>query len=999
LSHNEVTAIAEDEGGNLWVGTRGGGLDRLVEGDRIAFVHHAHRGDDPRSLSSDTVRALYKDSRGDLWIGTNAGLDRLVPGTAAEFVRHSADADAPGSLSHPVVTSIAEDRHGNLWVGTLGGGLNKLDRTTGRFTTYSEKDGLSSNLVNAVLLDDRGRVWMSTARGIARYDPESKAFRHYGPEDGVQSDEFTIGVAHRDGRGRMLFGGPNGLNDFHPEDIEDNPYRPPVVLTDLLVSNESVPLSEDGILTRNIGATERLALAYTDSQFAFEFSALNFRQPRKNRFAYRLDGFDEDWTHTHAENRRAVYTNVPPGRYTFRVKAANDDGLWNEDGRALAITIVPPWWHSLWFRGALLLGVLSLAYGGYRWRVGALERGSRKLEAKVSERTESLRLSEDRFRALSESTAEGIGIQEQGTLVDFNVALARIFGYEPDELRGKPILDLIAPESHNEVLSRIESGYEGAYEFTGLKKDGSRIAAEIHVRTIHHGGRVLRAGAIRDVTERKTKEAELLAAKEAAESANRAKSKFLSTMSHELRTPLHAILGFARIIARDASLSGEQRENATIIGRSGEHLLGLIDDVLEMSKLEAGRSALQIGYVDLRATAGIVEEMMRVRAREAGLALVIEEAPDAPAYALCDEHKLRQVLINLVGNAIKYTPQGRVTLRLCAAEIEGQSAVRFEVEDSGIGIASDRISEIFEPFVRHENPRVRATGTGLGLPISQEYVRLMGGSGIQAESRPGEGSVFSFTLPCGPAPAPDQARSTRPGRRVVALEPGEPEVRILIADDDAIGRKLLRRTLEPVGFAIEVAADGREALALHGSWHPHAILIDMRMPRMDGLSAVRGIREAEAGGDGASRTVVVGLTAEAFEEENREMALASGCDDFVTKPFRESELFELLRRHLGVRYVYEEPSEVARIEVREIDLDRRMRNLSPSLLAGLERAAAALDAQAIERLIEAIRAQDSPAAEDLLALAREFRYQRILALARDARDAARPLAVIDAPRG
>jgi DNA-binding response OmpR family regulator len=165
------------------------------------------------------------------------------------------------------------------------------------------------------------------------------------------------------------------------------------------------------------------------------------------------------------------------------------------------------------------------------------------------------------------------------------------------------------------------------------------------------------------------------------------------------------------------------------------------------------------------------------------------------------------------------------------------------------------------------------------------------------------------------------------------------------------------------------------------------------------LSAVRGIREAEAGGDGASRTVVVGLTAEAFEEENREMALASGCDDFVTKPFRESELFELLRRHLGVRYVYEEPSEVARIEVREIDLDRRMRNLSPSLLAGLERAAAALDAQAIERLIEAIRAQDSPAAEDLLALAREFRYQRILALARDARDAARPLAVIDAPRG
>jgi PAS domain S-box-containing protein len=986
LSHNEVMAIAEDDRGHLWVGTWGGGLDQLVEGERITFIHHRHEEDDPNSLSSDVVRALYEDSRGNLWIGTASGLNRLIPRERTAFVRYQPDPEDPHSLSHPYVSTITEDSLRNLWIGTAGGGLDKLDPNTQQFTNYSEKDGLSSNVINGALVDGKDCLWLSTGKGINKFDPKTVTFTQYGLEDGVQAHDFTIGVAYKDRMETMYFGGPNGLNVFHPDDITDNPYVPPVVLTDFLISNEPVPIDDEGILSRDIQATERIELAFTDSPFTLEFSALNYRQSHKNRFAYRLEGYDENWLYTDATNRRATYTRVEPGSYTFRVKAANDDGVWNETGHVLEITIVPPWWQTLWFRGGLLLVVLSLAYGGYRFQVDAIRRRNLQLEAKVAERTQSLEESEDRFRALSESTFEGIVIHREGTIVEVNPVAARMFGYEPPELHGKSILDLVAPESRDEVLERIDTSFEGAYEFVGSRKNGSRFYAEVRGKNLRYRGRSLRVSAIRDITQRMQREEELREAKEAAEGANRAKGVLLSNMSHELRTPLTAILGFAELMSRDPSLSGNQRENASIIGRSGEHLLGLINDVLEMSKIEAGRTSMDIKDADLWDTLRSVEQMMQARAERAGLDLHVEHPPDAYRYGKYDESKLRQVLINLIGNAIKYTPKGGVNLRVSPSTTGGRPGMHFDVEDTGVGIDADRVSEIFEPFVRHEDQTAPTEGTGLGLPISREYVRLMGGDDIHVASRPGKGSTFSFTLPWSLSDRAD-VEKPRPVRRVVGLDPDQPEVRILIVDDDASVRKLLRRILESVGFAVQEAANGRDAVERAETWRPQTVLMDMRLPDMDGIETMRSIRERAEHTPGSRTPVVVAITASALEEDRRRF-LSAGGNGFLAKPFRESEIYELIRKHLGVRYLYENVDERPRTEGGQSlrDLASLMRRLPATLLADLERAAAGLDPQALARLIESVRLHDARAAETLIALAGDFAYKEILMLVRDAKD-------------
>ncbi len=439
-------------------------------------------------------------------------------------------------------------------------------------------------------------------------------------------------------------------------------------------------------------------------------------------------------------------------------------------------------------------------------------------------------------------------------------------------------------------------------------------------------------------------------------------------MSHELRTPLNAILGFSSLMRSDPALSEGQRDNLDIINRSGEHLLGLINDVLDMAKIEAGRVALEIEPFDLGALILDITDMLGKRAEEKGLQLLFDQSSDFPRFIKGDKDKLRQVLVNLVSNAVKYTNHGSVTLRL-RAQIEGKELrLIIEVEDSGIGISQTDQPRIFDPFVQVGKSATQK-GTGLGLSIVREYINLMGGN-IVVESTPDIGSLFRVILPVQRCEEAEVMRTESLQERVTGLAPGQPAYRILIVEDQRENQLLLQRLLEDAGFTVKVAQNGAEAIELFQSFRPHFIWMDRRMPVMDGLEAAQHIRSL----DGGKEVRIAAVTASAFADQREEM-LAAGLDDFVRKPYRSNEIFDCMTRQLGVHFIYEQ---AAPADVDSALSSSSLAKLPQTLLRELEDDLILGNTEQLANLILRIEQQDAALAKILSRHVAAFNYLPIL---------------------
>ena len=933
--------IADDPGGRLWLYGGFPGLKVFDPQSDTLTLPERYSDGASSTLANELVTALAPDRAGNVWayFTRAGGLHRFSP-SRTRFGRFLPDPGDTNSLSGGRVWRFSEDPEGSIWIATAGSGLNRFDPASGKFTRFRHIPGdprsLASDTIDAMQLDRSGTLWIGGSEGIGKFDRKTGRYQHLRD----RFDRRIISMLFADSRGRFWVGdwmGPLNLVDRQTGAVTPTEVTGGVSAHEDRNGNLWFGASPESVDKLEVtGNVRKISLARSaDGSTLGGTSAVSFYE----------DPAGILWIATSAGLIRFDPDSEKSTRYTVQ------DGLATEDIQC----VVPDELGNLWLGTTLGISRFNLQqkhFYNYDERDGLqgaiFSPGS-------CYRAQDGRLyfgGETGFNAFYPREVLANLPEPSVTLTSFQVggkealALARPI-WETDALKLSPgqnsfsleftELSYVSPwrtryrfrlESLEKDWTEVDSGHRSArytkvppgnYVFrVQASSDGftwgeqaaslrltisaawwqtpwSRGAALLALAGLLFGAFQVRVKRLQERERRlqmvvADRTAELVVARDQAQAANRAKSVFLANMSHELRTPLNAILGFSTLLREDAT-SSKQRKDLDMINRSGEHLLHLIDDVLDMAKIESGRRELEVAPCDLEALVGDVMDMIRVRAQRKRLQLDLISSPGVPRFVRADGPKLRQVLINLLGNAVRYTEQGGITLRLSAPR-EGR--LTFEVEDTGPGIAPEDRARIFEAFVQVS--RSSQKGTGLGLTITRQFVELMGGT-VQIESTPGRGSTFRVELPVEKAREAEVTPSrTDSGGRFV-LEPGQAECRVLIVDDETDNAALLERLLSNAGFEVRVASDGAQGVAAFQQWRPRFIWMDLRMPEMDGFEAVKQIR----GLDGGREVTIAAVTASVFAGERSDV-LTAGFDDLVRKPYRTELIFECMAKHLGVRY-------------------------------------------------------------------------------------------------
>ncbi|MTV41952.1 two-component regulator propeller domain-containing protein, partial [Duganella radicis] len=764
----------------LWLGTSAEGLfqARLDAGGRLQLVRHIE------GLTGRDVNVVLPgpDGSGFVWVGTATGLNRVARDSGAVLQRIEADVADPGALTNAYVTALHSDRRGRLWVAN-GAGIDVMEGGYAdgqrRFRRLGVAQGLPNSNIAALVADRQGRIWASSDDGIAVIDPESLAVGVIGRAEGALYSPYWSGAGIATAAGDIVFGGSGGITVVRPERFQAWTLRPPVVLTEVRLGGRAVAPAP-----HNAGAG--LVVRPDANSFAVEFAALDYTAPEQNRYAYRLEGYDRDWIGADAAHRTAAYTNLPPGQYRLLIRGSNRRGLWAAQPLQLAVTVLPWWYQTWWFRGAALLLAAGGLYGVYRLRTWQLAAQRKALEREVAARTAEVvqqkALAEHQHREASERNAELAAVNAVAQILAGKLDLAQLIAQVGEQVRHT----FLAGRTHIAVLERdsgalrlgYASGASGSAPDRGEQLCREVIDSGAGVLGAHAGlsslgvpivagGAVLGAVAVQRAAPYKASDQRLLetiaahigaalqnallfrqaeAARARAEEATQAKSLFLANMSHEIRTPMNAVIGLS-YLALNTEVPSRQRDYVQKIHNAGNSLLGIISDILDFSKIEAGKLELETADFDLDDLLAHVAAVSGGGLGRKGLECNFDVPAEVPRGLRGDALRLGQVLVNLLNNALKFTAQGEVTLAVRVLERRAARArLAFSVRDTGIGMSEAQIGRLFQAFTQADGSSTRRYGgSGLGLSICKNLTDLMGGT-IRVDSRSGAGSRFVVEL-------------------------------------------------------------------------------------------------------------------------------------------------------------------------------------------------------------------------------------------------------------
>ncbi|MEM7355176.1 MAG: two-component regulator propeller domain-containing protein, partial [Acidobacteriota bacterium] len=894
LGSNAVMSLFEDSRGVLWVGTYGAGLGQF---DRTAdtFAHFRNDPADPMSLSHDQVSCLAEDAAGSLWAGTFDGLNRFDP-RAGTFLRFESDPARPEGLAHDMVTALHVDPEGVLWIGTHGGGLDRLidlDQQSGvaRFRNYSERDGLPNQVIWGILSESSDALWLATNRGIVRFDPASETFKTYNTSHGVQSDEFNLGAHYRSTGGEMFFGGINGFNAFYPDRIESNSHVPPVVLTSFLKFNQPVALAGP------IHQIEEITLGHRDSVFSFEFAALDYTAPEKNRYAYKLDGLTSDWIdlgHLH----RASFTNLDPGKYTLQVKGANSDGLWNEEELTLRLTVVPPMWRTSW---AYLLYALALTAAGAGYLSATRKKRQRWLA--LQEAREAAQAAETASRIKGDFLANMsheirtpmsgiIGMTELLLLSDLNdkqreqLDTIRVSGdalleilndildfskieslkleleSEPFDLRSliEEALGLVAPNAADKNLAL---GYWIDPETPETVVGDSVRTRQILMNLLSNGVKFTEAGGI-----------------------------FIHVSAEQTAPDRHEIhfavedTGIGMPADRQTSIFQPfSQVDASTTRRYGGTGLGLAI-CRRLTELMGGciwvDSKPGVGSTFHFTIAGEAHAqpersfLYRSDPRLAGRRVLLVAA-----------HPTMQRLLSRQADAWGMLPETVSSATEAINRLQHAPSIDMAIMDRAL-MQSDEVSwakgwgrdgrhrdlplVLLSPLARNgDMPNTQGMGDYPDLSQPVKPMRL-------------------FDVLTELAAAVPQKRSAEP---ITESAPGQTlsRLRVLMAEDNPVNQKVASLMLKNLGYEADVAANGVEVLAALQRQTYDLVLMDVQMPEMDGFETTRRIQRLPKN----EQPTIVAMTAHALRGY-REKCLDAGMNDYLSKPLKLEPLKTVLER-------------------------------------------------------------------------------------------------------